>query len=334
MEYNSKLTVIVPCYNVAAYLRDCLDSIRNESYLNLSVILIDDGSVDETGQICDEYVAMDNRFEVIHQENKGLSTARKIGIEHCHTEYVTFVDGDDVIHPDMYQHLMTGLLENEDADIIVCGVADRYGQEVKHRQTDTISSCYEKVSHIDGVLRILDDTVWQSYMWNKIFRRSLFDDIEFPVGRNLDEDTSVMHLLFHKARMSLFNPSEFYCYWHHEGSICLSYSLQSMVKKSLDRIGARWERLQFVEIHPEYHSMLNKQRNNYLAVGLAVMRIAAKYPQSFPCDFFEEHHKRIKSVIPYSYLTEVFNIRKRMELFVLRHFPFAFKLIYKILPAW
>ena len=333
MSDNSTLTVIVPCYNIAAYLRDCLDSIRNQSYANFSVILIDDGSSDETGDICDEYVAIDNRFKVIHQENQGLSTVRKIGVEHSQTEYVTFVDGDDVIHPDMYQYLMAELLENEDADIIVCGVADMYGEEIKHRQTDTISSRYEKISHIDGVLRILDDTIWQSYMVNKIFRRALFEGIVFPVGRLLDEDTSVMHLLFHKARMSLFNPSEFYYYWHHEGSICLSFSLQSMAKKSMDRIGARWERLQFVETHPAYHSMLNKQRNNYLAVGLAVMRIAAKYPQSFPCDFFEEHRKRIKSVIPDSY-SEILNIRKRVELFVLRNFPFVFKLAYKVLPAW
>ena len=334
MNDNSKLTVIVPCYNVAAYMRDCLDSIRNQSYANLSVILIDDGSTDETGQICEEYAAIDNRFKVIHQKNKGSSIARQIGVKHSHTEYVTFVDSDDVIHPDMYWYLMTELLENDDADIIVCGVADMYGEEIKHRQTDIISSCYEKVNHIDGVLRISDDTVWQSYMTNKIFRRSLFENIEFPVGRNLDEDTSVMHLIFHNARMSLFNPSEFYYYWHHEGSICLAFSLQSMVKKSLDRIGARWERLQFVEAHPEYHSALNKQRNNYLAVGLAVMRIVAKYPQAFPCGFYEEHRKRIKQVIPDSYSEDVFNMRKQGELFVLRNFPFLFKLVYKILPAW
>lgn len=128
----------------------------------------------------------------------------------------------------------------------------------------------------------------------------------------------------------------YYYYRHREGSICLSFDLHNMCKKSFDRIAARWERLQFVESHPEYHAALNKQRNIYLAVGLAVMRIVAKYPQNFPAGFFDDNKRNIQSVehSQIKYMEEYFNRRKQIELFVLCKFPLLFKLIYKILPAW
>lgn len=329
-----KLTVIIPCYNIEDNLRPCLDSVRAQSYAHFHAILVDDGSTDGTGRICDEYAATDARFSVLHTENGGSSMARKNGMAAAKTEYVTFVDGDDVIHPDMYRLMMEALEKNGKADIVVCGVADMYGTEVKHRNTATVDARYEEIDHIEGVLRILDDTEWKSYMWNKIYRRALFKDIQFPIGRNLDEDISVMHLLFHSAKLSLYNPSELYFYRHREGNICLSYSVESMTKKAIDRIAARWERLQFVERHPEYHKMLNKCRNNFLAVGLAVMRIAAKYPRHFPDGFFAENRQRIQCVRPQSYMAEYFNFRKRMELFCIRRIPTFFKLVYKLIPAW
>jgi len=328
------LTVIIPCYNIEAYLRACLDSVRAQVFQHFCAILVDDGSTDGTGRICDEYAAMDARFSVLHTENGGSMMARKNGMDAARTEYVTFVDCDDVIHPDMYKLMMAALEKNRKADIVVCGVADMYGDEVKHRHTAKVDAHYEEVNHIDGVLRILDDTEWQSYMCNKIYRRELFEDVAFPIGRNLDEDTSIMHLLFHRAGSSLYIPSELYYYRHREGSICLSYDVKSMARKAIDRIAARWERLQFVEEHSEYHKMLNKQRNNFLAVGLAVMRIVAKYPSLFPKHFFKDNRSRIKSVVPDSYMQEYFNARKRVELFVLRKFPAVFRLVYKILPAW
>ena len=335
MESNKPtISVIVPVYNTEKYLDDCIQSILNQSFTNFELLLIDDGSTDRSGVICDAYASQDERVRVFHQANKGSSIARKKGLSHCVSEYVTFVDSDDVIHPDMYKLLMTSLLENKDADIIVCGVADIYGNSIRYRRTKRIHITYEKVERIDGVLRILDDTEWQSYMMNKIYRRSLFDSIVFPEGRNLDEDTSIMHLLFHQASMSLYNDSELYYYRHRENSICLSFSVQSMIKKAFDRIAARWERLQFVESHPEYHEMLNKCRNNYLAVGLAVMRIVAKYPSQFPTGFFTQNRKNIQHVVPDFYMGEYFNYRKRVELYVLKHLPFFFKFVYHFLPAW
>ncbi len=330
------LSVIIPCYNIENYLETCLDSLRNQTYTRFQVILVDDGSTDSTGDICDKIVCNDNRFKVVHTKNNGPLEARMQGLMLCNTEYVTFVDGDDFIHPDAYAILMDGILKNKNVDIIVYGVADFMDGKIYHRRNDTISTDYEVIEKTNAVLRILDDEDWKSYMFNKIYRKSLFNEITFPIGRSLDEDTSIMHTIFHHAAKVLYNQSEFYYYRHREGSICLSFDLYNMCKKSFDRIAARWERLQFVESHPEYHAALNKQRNIYLAVGLAVMRIVAKYPQNFPTNFFKDNKKNIQSVMrsKVSYMKEYFNKRKRLELFLLCKFPILFKLIYKILPAW
>lgn len=328
------LTVVIPCFNISNFIRPCLDSLLAQSYKKYFVILVDDGSTDETGNICDEYTLNDNRFSVIHTTNNGSSVARMIGLVAAKTEFVTFVDADDIIHPMMYHLMMNALKDNKDADIAVCGVADLYEKEVVYRHLSELTDRVEVVDRIEGVRRILDDTEWKSYMYNKVYRKNLFNDILFPVGRNLDEDTSIMHLVFHKARKSVYNPSEVYFYRHRNGSICLSYDFESMTKKAKDRIAARWERLQFVEAHNEYHIMLNKQRNSFLAIGLAVMRIVAKYPNKFPPHFFELNRQNIKSVKPLYWIPDFFNYRKRIELAFIKYAPSLFRLAYKIIPAW
>lgn len=330
---ESSLTIIVPCYNVAEYLHECLDSIRNQSYKYFRILLMDDGSTDETGTICDEYAKMDNRFTVIHHDHCGSSQIRNVGIENVKTEYLTFVDSDDYINPEMYQVMMDNLTAHPDADIAACGVADLIKGELVYRVTDRISNECEIVNQQESVIRILDDEKWKSYTCNKIFRKSLFNGIKFPEGRSLDEDTSVMHLIYHQARMTLYNPSEFYVYRHRAGSICLRFDAKSMAKKAVDRMAARWERLQFTETHPEYHVMLNKMRNVYAVTALSGCRIAAKYPQYFPKKYLEQHRNNILS-FPLNYLPAYFSKRKRIELCVLKHIPVLFKIVYKYIRAW
>ncbi len=330
---NSNLTVIVPCYNVSAYLSECLDSIRNQVYENFEVVLVNDGSTDTTGDICDLYANADPRFRVLHIKNSGSSMARYYGLHECRTEYVTFVDADDFIHPSMYLTLMTALLNEPTADLILCGVAE-FNDGDSIPDIGLINDVYEKHTREQAVLRLLLDDEWKSYMCNKIYKKSLFNLISFPVARNLDEDYSIMHLVFHQANRILSNRTTFYYYRHRSGSTCLSFDVCSMTKKSYDRFKSRKERLVFVESHPEYHLVLNQLRNNFLAVGLAVSRIVAKYPSYFPQGFFELCHKDIDSIRVSSYMPQYFNVRKRIELLVLKHAPALFKIVYKVLPAW
>ena len=328
------VSVIVPVYNTEKYLHRCIDSILSQTFSDFELLLIDDGSTDQSGTICDEYARKDSRVKVFHKENGGVSSARNLGLDNTRGEWVTFCDSDDFIHKDMCRTLMNNIQEDEDADIIVCGVADYVNDEVIHRQESSIIQEVEIYSHREAVLKLLEDDEWKSYTMNKIYRSSLFQAIDFPVGRNLDEDFSVMHQVFHKSKRVLFNRSKFCYYRHREGSNCHSYDVDSMTKKATDRIVARWERLQFVESHQEYLSMLNRQKNDYLAVALAVMRIASKYPQKFPPSFFRQNHNNIKSVKDITFESKYFNFRKILELFVLKYSPECFKVVYSVIPAW
>ena len=106
------ISVIIPVYNVELYLRRCIDSVIKQTYKNLEIILVDDGSTDKSGEICDEYASLDNRISVIHKENGGLSSARNAGLKNAHGEYFGFVDSDDAIVEDMYEYLYDILLKN------------------------------------------------------------------------------------------------------------------------------------------------------------------------------------------------------------------------------
>lgn len=124
---NPTLTVIVPCYNVSLYLKKCVDSILNQYYKDLDIILIDDGSTDETPSICDCLAQKDKRIRVFHQKNKGSSKCREIGIKSSKGDFITFVDADDWIHSEMYSIMMSALIESS-ADIVQCGVCDAFIQ--------------------------------------------------------------------------------------------------------------------------------------------------------------------------------------------------------------
>ena len=117
---DSLISIIVPVYNVELYLNECINSIRNQTYKNLEIILIDDGSTDNSGKICDEYAKIDSRIVVIHKENKGVTSARKVGVEIANGKYIGFVDSDDYIDKEMYKNMLKKILET-DADFIDCG---------------------------------------------------------------------------------------------------------------------------------------------------------------------------------------------------------------------
>lgn len=328
------LSVIVPCYNMELYLERCVKSILEQTYSNLEILLIDDGSTDMTPLLCDGlYENNKEKIRVIHQTNQGLSKTREIGINHSTGNFVTFVDADDWIHPEMYSIMMNGMLK-ENVDISQCGVCDVFTPHgfqfiLKHRKTENIDCTYSKYDKTQGVLKILDDCDWYSYMWNKIYRKHLFDDITFPIGRGLDEDLSIQHQLFHKASSSIYFESEFYFYLHRPGSICSATDVQSVAKKIIDRNSARWERYLFTLNHEEYHAMLEKMQNIFVSVCLAGLRMVIKNPDLFPENYWNDERTKVQSIPLKKKMKEYFSTQKRIEYFLFTHLPFIYKLIIK-----
>ena len=199
------LSVIVPVYRVEQYLHKCLDSLVDQTYRNLEIILVDDGSPDSCGAICDAYAARDERIRVIHQENSGGSGARNTGLDHARGEFVAFVDSDDYLEKDMYAQLVVAAV-GESADIVI-------GDFYMILETG-ISRRYSRMS-VDTPLRQVQEMVLAdripSYLWNKIYRRSLFDGIRFERIRGF-EDLLVTPRLFQRAKKVVYVPHAGYYY--------------------------------------------------------------------------------------------------------------------------
>lgn len=332
---NITLSVIIPCYNGEKYIKKCIHSIMQQTYKSLEIIVIDDGSTDNSYQICSEIAKDDSRIQVIHQENKGLPATRKIGINISHGFYVTFVDADDWIHPQMYEYMMNGIIQ-ENADIAQCGVCDAFtlpnGQiQLKHRYCSEINNHYQSYDRIGGVLKILDDKEWRSYTPNKIYKKELFKHIEFPVGRFLDEDLSIMHQIFHKAHTSIYFPSEFYYYL--QGSVTQVKNDKNKAKKIIDRCNARYERYLFTKEHTEYHPMLTKMHNIFLSVSLAGLRWAIQHPENFSKQDIENIKRRIlENPLPTNkQMNEFFSFAKKIEYMLFKSTPSIYQLIVKSL---
>ena len=208
-----KLTIIIPVYKVEAYLDFCLKSIARQNVEDYEVILVDDGSPDRSGALCDAWVRKDGRFRVIHcPENRGLSAARNRGLDEAHGEYVTFVDSDDYISPHTLQANMELLALHPEADVLEYPVCVYHGTAKAYRYTP-------------GTCEITDYTGWahrkgyiHSYAWNKIYKRSLWKSLRFPEGRWY-EDVFTIPAVLRQARYILRSDKGLYYYCSRQGSI-------------------------------------------------------------------------------------------------------------------
>lgn len=328
------LTVIVPCYNGGKFIERCVNSIRNQTYKNIEIIIIDDGSIDNSFSLCKNLALNDERIRVVHQNNQGSSLARKKGIDLSTGNYITFVDTDDWIHPRMYEFMIKGII-NEDAEIAQCGVCNAYFKsnqqiELKNRYYSKINDKYQKYNRIESTLKILDDKEWHSYMWNKIYKRELFHDVQFPIGRFLDDDLSIMHQIFHKVNTTIYFQSEFYYYL--QGSVTQERNDKSYAKKIMDRCEARWERYLFTKEHQEYSPMLNKMHNIFISVSIAGLRWAVIHPNYFPPIYISNMYNRIiESPLPINkQMNEYFSLGKKVEFFILNLSPRLHRFLIKL----
>ena len=208
------ISVVIPVYNVERYLERCVASVRDQTYRNLEILLVDDGSPDRCGAMCDDFAKADERVRALHKKNGGLSDARNFGIEAASGEYVAFVDSDDFIEPDMMEVLLR-LIQQYGADIATCGVYNCY--------PDKTTLLYERMEEgcVDGATAfgyILEGKRIPATICNKLLSRPLLETLRFPVGR-LYEDaffTADLMPLVHKAA---YTTEPKYHYFHRAGSI-------------------------------------------------------------------------------------------------------------------
>ena len=240
-ENKELITIIVPVYKVEAYLNKCVESIRNQTYHNLEIILIDDGSPDDCPKLCDAFAKIDERIKVIHQKNGGLSSARNAGIDRATGHYIGFVDSDDYIDATMFERLYEGILAHT-CDIAICNHYVVEGDKLLMEMPPVDQECLYKSK--EAIKLLLEDKVIKSYAWDKLYKAELFRGVRYPVGRNY-EDIATTYLLMEKAK-SICQLQDFgYYYQIRESCISNNSNINKWHKNCRDIVISMIERYEY-----------------------------------------------------------------------------------------
>lgn len=200
------ISIIIPVYKVEKYLEKCIKSVLDQTYKNIQIILVDDGSPDNCGNICDNYAKIDNRIEVIHKANGGLSEARNVGLKVARGEYIGFVDSDDYVSNEMFENLYNTLISN-DVDVSICNFYTVINNKNIIKNADNGVEIYNKLEILKEIL--LDKKI-QSYAWNKLYKRELFKDIEYPVGKKYEDIGTTFYILEKCNKIAVSGSPEYY----------------------------------------------------------------------------------------------------------------------------
>ena len=213
----SMISVIIPVYNVEQYLEKCLDSILNQTYKNIEIILVNDGSIDKSGVICDEYSRKYNNIKVFHKENGGVSSARNLGITVAKGEYITFADPDDFLNKDMYKILYENA-KNYNSDITICSVNEIRENVIATEDNTGKINKYSKKDAINGYFNDIYPFN-HNYLWNKLFKRAMFDEIKLNEKITYQEDSEIMIKLLNLSENIIYVGIPLYNYDLRLGSL-------------------------------------------------------------------------------------------------------------------
>ena len=240
------ISVIVPVYKVEPYLRRCVDSILAQTFTDFELILVDDGSPDNCGAICDEYAARDTRIHVIHQENGGLSAARNAGLDwvfaNSDSEWISFVDSDDWVHPHFLELLYKGVLRY-DVNICQClyicnnGTLDSFelGEKISNVTPEELYTCY-----------------YSCYMWDKLFNKVCWQEIRFPEGQLFEDVATWYKILFREQRVALVKEGLYYYFQRPDGIV-----LSEWTPSKLAQVDAWEDQIKFVENYCSFPILKN-----------------------------------------------------------------------------
>ncbi len=221
---NETISIIIPVYKVEAYLPKCIESILRQTYRDLEIILVDDGSPDRCGEICDQYAGKDERIRVIHKENGGVARARNDGIECATGAYISFIDSDDWIAENAYEILYQGL-KQYGADCAVGRCVTVYDRDGVLKPRENKASAVKCETSDEAMRHVLLNG---SAVWNRLFKREVFREIRFPVGRVNDDEVVALHAYGECGRIVFLNQDTYY-YRIRQNSITTSkFSLRNV----------------------------------------------------------------------------------------------------------
>lgn len=270
------ISVIVPIYNVEKYLNKCIESIVSQTYANLEILLVDDGSTDGSPAICDSWAEKDSRIKVIHKPNGGGGEARNVGFDAASGDIISLIDSDDYPSPTMFEHLMS--LMSEDVDIAECEIVNTYTDEAEFSSaTKTVTANTEEALRYN-----IGDKIFRQTPPNKLYRKSAVDGVYFPVGKLIDDEFWT-YKVFAKARYCVHSDAKLYAYRQREESAMhISFSL-----KRLQAVEAKLERLTYIEKeHPE---LTHYAARNLWGTCMYLMQMSMKYLSEEDCKRASEY---------------------------------------------
>ena len=318
------ISVIVPVYKVEEYLPNCLETIINQTYKNLEIILVDDGSPDKCPEICDQFMQKDTRIKVIHKENGGLSDARNAGIKIATGKYIGFVDSDDYIDPEFYEILYQNILKY-DADLAVCNYVETEKSNWHEAKKDDRIIEFNNIEALEALYS--NDTQMQKAMvvaWNKLYKREIFEQIQYPVGKT-NEDEFVIHHILYKSKKIVYSANELYYYLQRADSI-MSRGEKEYDVKRFNQQEAYEKRIQFFY-----------DKNLILLCHKAVMvyldRIFVDYGMAYRRKASNEIKNRLlenyKRIYKDSKFKVSFSVKQKLKYSIFYHFPNLIQLIIK-----
>ncbi len=307
---NELISIIIPVYKVEKYLRNCLDSVINQTYKNLEIILVDDGSPDACPQICDEYEKNDDRIKVIHKENGGLSSARNAGLDKCTGEYIAFIDSDDYVDK-MYIEKLYRAAKDKNAQMAICSffyVNEKGNLKKGTKLENKIVSGDEKMNYI-----YVNPSTCVDVSWGKLYHKNIWNNLRFPVGK-IHEDVFVSDLTFNNANAVCFVAEYLYFYLQRNNST--SGKLKSnKTKNSLNLIEANILRFGRVDKNSKFFDW-------------AVMQLLDSYVTVFRR---VKHDKKLRNEVRENFKVKYndfkkckFTLKKHIKYLLFNYFPIIF----------
>ncbi len=275
---NDKISIIVPIYNVEQYIRKCIESLMGQTYKNIEIILVDDGSKDNSYEICKEYAEKDGRIKLIHKENGGLSDARNVGIENATGEYITLLDSDDWFSYNFCE-IMLKEIKEQSADIVMCEMepvyTDDYSFNIPNDYTKQNYSNLEALEKFEDTLHVVAQA--------KLYKREMFNELRYKVGK-IHEDEFMFHRMLFQAKKICCLNLKLYAYRQRENSITTS----KFNVKRLHGVEALEDRIEFYE-----EKELTNLKNKTEAIYMFLMK---KYIKVLNESDIEEKEKYIKEL--------------------------------------
>ena len=284
---NNKVSVIIPVYNVQDYIKECIDSVTANSYQNIEILAVNDGSRDYSRKILEELQEKDSRIIILDKENGGLSDARNYGMKHSTGDFYLFVDGDDVIHQDTVKELLEAL-ESNHSDIAVCDMEYFYEDSDERKYSSggdfSTTSCKENPKLISI----------NNSACNKLFKKEVFNDIEFPIAKYY-EDLACIPILLYKANKVTKVNKAFYYYRQRKGSI--AHSANKKLFEIYDALDGIYE---YVKNHGNEQAILEEIRHLYIVHGLTLttLRIKDFDDKSVRKEYLNENMDRLEQSYP------------------------------------